>query len=138
MQESVVRFYCKSLEYGSKHVYQSLPRLLFVWFNFASNVPSPPTEKQRQQERDAMAEYRAMLELHHKTVKIMSTHIAKLYNTVPAYIFLTVYSQLISRICHPNAQVWNQLKGMIAGIVGRHPHQAIWMMMAVSKVSETI
>jgi len=32
----VVKYYAQSLHYGSKYVYQSLPRLLSIWFDHAS------------------------------------------------------------------------------------------------------
>lgn len=131
MQLSIVQYYCKSLEYGSKHVYQSLPRLLFVWFHFASNVPKASSGGQRGEYN---AEQKAQVHSYDTTVTKMSECILNLFNIVPAYIFLTAYSQLISRICHPHADVWIQLKHMIAEIVIRHPHQAIWMMLAVSNV----
>lgn len=38
LQATVVRYYCKSLPFGCKYVYQSLPRLLQIWFDFAAGV----------------------------------------------------------------------------------------------------
>jgi len=130
MQLAVILYYCKSLEYGSKHVYQSLPRLLYIWFDFASKILRISPE----QERESQADHQALLEAYNTTLNQMSKCILNLFKIVPEYIFLTAFSQLISRICHPHIQVWDQLKRMIAGIVIKHPYQAVWMMMAVSEV----
>jgi len=58
-----------------------------------------------------------------------------LFDKVPKYVFLTGFSQLISRICHPHTNVWTNLKYILVGLITAHPHQSLWMMMAVSKVA---
>lgn len=55
-------------------------------------------------------------------------------NEVPAYVLLTAFSQLISRLGHPNQVVWELLRDLIGTIVVTHTHQALWRMMVASKV----
>lgn len=50
------------------------------------------------------------------------------------YQFLTAFSQLISRICHSNDEVFAVLMDIIAKVFLTYPQQAMWMMTAVSKV----
>lgn len=38
IQQRIVTFYAHSLHYGCKYVYQSLPRLLSIWFDFAAGL----------------------------------------------------------------------------------------------------
>jgi len=51
------------------------------------------------------------------------------------YVLLTAFSQIISRVCHENMEVWNLLREMIGNIICTHPHQTLWMIMAVTKSS---
>lgn len=51
---------------------------------------------------------------------------------LPTYQWLTVLSQLISRICHQNADVVRMVKCIITSILREYPQQALWMMAAVS------
>ncbi|KAJ8304688.1 hypothetical protein KUTeg_018271, partial [Tegillarca granosa] len=51
------------------------------------------------------------------------------------YQLFTAFPQLISRICHGNPDVFQQLKEIIARLYVQFPQQAMWMMMAVSKSS---
>lgn len=53
------------------------------------------------------------------------------------YQFLTAFSQLISRICHSNDEVFAVLMEIIAKVFLAYPQQAMWMMTAVSKVSRS-
>lgn len=51
---------------------------------------------------------------------------------LPTYQWLTVLSQLISRICHQNADVVKVVKYIITSVLQEYPQQALWMMAAVS------
>ena len=35
----IIRHYGHALEYGSKYIYQCMPRMLSLWLDFGSNVP---------------------------------------------------------------------------------------------------
>lgn len=35
----IIRHYGHALEYGSKYIYQCMPRMLTLWLDFGSNVP---------------------------------------------------------------------------------------------------
>lgn len=52
---------------------------------------------------------------------------------LPAYQWLTVLSQLISRICHKNEDIVRVVKLIITSVIQVYPQQALWMMAAVSK-----
>lgn len=57
-----------------------------------------------------------------------------LVDRLPHYMFMTALPQLISRICHSNNEVFVQLCKIIATMVSSYPQQAMWHMIAVSKV----
>lgn len=52
---------------------------------------------------------------------------------LPTYQWLTVLSQLISRICHQNEETVRIVKHIITSVLQEYPQQALWMMAAVSK-----
>lgn len=47
----------------------------------------------------------------------LNDEIIKLSKVLPAYQFLTAFSQLVSRICHKNVSVWNILKSTLLVIL---------------------
>lgn len=65
-----------------------------------------------------------------KINSVISEHTS---NLLP-YQFLTAFSQLISRICHSNNEVFAVLMEIVAKVFLAYPQQAMWMMTAVSKV----
>lgn len=56
-------------------------------------------------------------------------------NTVPAYILMTAFSQLVSRLCHAHQDTWAILKDILVQIISMHPSQTLWLTMAVYKVN---
>lgn len=52
---------------------------------------------------------------------------------LPAYQWLTVLPQLVSRICHQNEEIVRLVKHIITSVLRQYPHQALWLMAAVSK-----
>jgi serine/threonine-protein kinase ATR len=50
-------------------------------------------------------------------------------------MFLTAFSQLVSRICHPHPEVFKHLKNIIAYMLLVYSQQSLWMLMPVYKVS---
>ena len=78
---------------------------------------------------------------------------AELTQALPPYQFLVAFSQLVSRVTHPNADVFNQLEVrttrilyalhfikllplqvIVLKLLKHFPQQALWMMIAISKV----
>ena len=93
----VVRHYGDTLRYGNKFIYQSIPRLLTLWLDFGASLPdagggsrSQPSERHTLQ----------------KTLEQLNVVMADLLDQLPPYQFLIAFSQLISRVCHPNGEVF--------------------------------
>ncbi len=53
----------------------------------------------------------------------------------PTYAFLTVYPQMVSRICHPEERVFEHLSNILMKVLFLYPCQAIWMLIAVKNSS---
>ncbi|WVZ78438.1 hypothetical protein U9M48_026147, partial [Paspalum notatum var. saurae] len=114
----VLLCYGKSLHKGHKYLFQVLPRMLTLWFKFGSICIG-----------DGSSSGQHMKEIHVKVSGIIRGCLKDL----PTYQWLTVLSQLISRICHQNADVVRIVKCIITSILREYPQQALWMMAAVWK-----
>lgn len=146
-KENVVKFYTKSLHHGCKYVYQSLPRLLTIWFDYSAlgldELPvrrcgrkSSSASSSKSGSGTSVSEAKVARPLAwEQTVNNMQTTIKTLLTEVPAYVLLTAFSQLISRLCHPNPVVWELLRELIGTIMCTHTHQALWMTQVVANVS---
>ena len=55
---------------------------------------------------------------------------------VAPYQFMIAFSQLMSRICHPDTEVSKILKALIGRCLQEYPQQAMWGMMAVSRSAD--
>ncbi|CAG5050354.1 unnamed protein product [Parnassius apollo] len=106
--------YGKALQYGHKYLYQSMPRMLSIWLDV--EVTSADTS------------------IH--SVLAQMTEIVKTYSErLPIYLYLTAFSQIVSRICHPVKEVYLQLKAIIVKLIMAYPQHTLWMMMCVIKSS---
>ncbi|KAK7390797.1 hypothetical protein VNO78_18880 [Psophocarpus tetragonolobus] len=113
----VLLFYAKGLHRGHKNLFQALPRLLTLWFDFGTvNQRSGSSSKD-------------LKNLHAKVMSIIRGCLKDL----PTYHWLTVLPQLVSRICHQNEEIVRLVKLIITSVLHQYPQQGLWIMAAVSK-----
>ncbi|KAI9688750.1 MAG: serine/threonine-protein kinase M1 [Bathelium mastoideum] len=121
----VIDNYLRSIPFGNKYIYQTLPRAITLWLEVASDVqrsngvPDSTHNDRRQR----------VLEAIHRQVR-------KYCDRMPAFAFYTALPQLMTRITHPHPEVWKILQSIITKIVSHHPQQALWSIMAVVKSSD--
>ncbi|XP_077988664.1 serine/threonine-protein kinase ATR-like [Glandiceps talaboti] len=118
----VVKHFGHSLQYGNQYIYQSMPRLLTLWLDFGAKV----SEQEKSKKSDKYVSIKTVL-IH------LNKMIADQCDKLAPYQYLTAFSQLISRVCHSQVTVFEQLKEIIAKLLVVFPQQAVWMMMAVAK-----
>ncbi|KAL4704204.1 hypothetical protein ACJJTC_011830 [Scirpophaga incertulas] len=107
--------YGKALQYGHKYLYQSMPRMLSIWLDM---------------------DVRGGDDKSAHTVLMQMTEIIKVYSErLPLYLFLSAFSQIVSRICHPAIEVYRQLTAIIVQLILAYPQHTLWMMMCVIKSS---
>ncbi|KAI9005259.1 hypothetical protein BC832DRAFT_531539 [Gaertneriomyces semiglobifer] len=111
------QYYGQALRNGTRYIYQTLPRLLTIWFEFGTLTQS-----------DSLAE-------PSKALKSMTDGLAGLAQKLPAYQFLTAIPQLSSRIGHNNEEVHSLLESILVNILCAYPHQTLWQLVAVSRSS---
>ncbi|XP_050294547.1 serine/threonine-protein kinase ATR [Anthonomus grandis grandis] len=124
LQLHIVHNFGKSLYYGTTYVYQSMPRLLSIWFDYGTRLLDVTNNTVKEERRNILI----------KMTKIIDSFLNKL----PAYVFLTSFSQIISRIAHPQKEVYMQLKAIIIKLMQHYPQQCLWMISSVIKSSYPI
>lgn len=87
----IINCFGKSLHYGTTYIYQSMPCLLSIWFDYGTRMLDI-THSAIKEERKAI-----LLQ--------MTKLIDSFLESLPPYVFLTAFSQLVSRICHPQKEV---------------------------------
>lgn len=120
IQLEIFLLYFKSMLFGSKYIYQSMPRALSIWLDF---TVANDFKNKKQEE-------------HFKRVTSQMNHLAENYTTkLPPFVFFTAFSQLVSRICHPSIEVYNVLKAILVKLIQSFPQQSLWMILSVYKSS---
>nr|XP_022332154.1 serine/threonine-protein kinase ATR-like isoform X2 [Crassostrea virginica] len=129
----VVKHFWQSLRYGNQYIYQSLPRLLSLWLDYGASVVEAEKKERARQTQGAPQSQK--LTNMKKSLSDLNENISKMGRMLAPYQLFTAFSQLISRICHVEPEVFQKLKDLIARIFVSFPQQSIWMMMAISKSS---
>lgn len=118
-QIHMIHCFGKSLQFGTTYVYQSMPRLLSIWFDYGTRLLDVTDAKVREERKNTLIK--------------MTRLIDNFMDRLPTYVFLTAFSQLVSRICHPQKEVYIELKSIIVKLLVKYPQQTLWMMVSVVK-----
>ncbi|XP_012230547.1 serine/threonine-protein kinase ATR [Linepithema humile] len=118
LQIHMLNFYGKSLQYGCKYIHHSMPKMLTVWLDVASRATlasDPPDVIELRQDR--LTKMTQIMEVYH--------------HRLPTFMWLTAFSQLVSRICHPSPQVQSTLCTILVKLISTYPQHCLWMMASV-------
>lgn len=126
----IVNYYATSLEHGCQYIYQSLPRMMSLWLDFGAEYFDHFSNSSRNS-TNANRNLQQLNIILHK----LNTTISNAVQKIPTYAFLTVYPQLVSRICHPEEKVFETLSNIIMKVLFLYQCQAIWMLIAVKNSS---
>lgn len=119
----VIENYVRSLNAGTKYLYQTLPRVLTLWLEMGAQVDKPPEGKASLS--------RELARRRVEQLNLLHTFLDKYIHRLPAYIFYTALPQIVARIAHPNSQVFDRLTHMIVKVVEAHPRQALWSIIGI-------
>eukprot|EP00117_Sycon_ciliatum_P028234 scpid3506/ scgid2987/ Serine/threonine-protein kinase atr; Ataxia telangiectasia and Rad3-related protein len=126
-----VKSFGLSLLNSNKFIYQAMSRLLTIWLDYrqtdSSALPSRP--------KKPTASERSEQNRQKKTMTALNQEIRLLLEKLAPYQFFTAFSQLVSRISHPESMVVALLEDVISHVLVNFPQQALWMMVAVYKSS---
>jgi serine/threonine-protein kinase ATR len=118
----VIENYLRSLNYGTKYLYQTLPRVLTLWLELGAQLNSVPEGKVNPS--------RELFQRRATLLKQVNAYVSKNVKRLPAYIFYTALSQIVARIAHPNLEVFAGIQEIIVKVVEAHPRQALWNLFA--------
>ncbi|KAI6601117.1 hypothetical protein MCOR14_004531 [Pyricularia oryzae] len=119
----VIENYIRSLNYGTKYLYQTLPRILTLWLELGARVDKAPEGKVSLSRELYQRRKQQLEELH----KYLTKHMQKM----PAYIFYTALPQIVARIAHPHPAVFQLLQSIIVKVIDAHPRQSLWSLLGV-------
>lgn len=111
----VCRNYGESLQQGHKHIYESLPRILTLWFDYTSGASSEGGEPRG---RDLTRVLDVMKEI---------------VRNLPTYQWLVVMPQLVSRICHPHSATATTVKYLLKRLLITYPQRTLWALTAATR-----
>ncbi|KAG9243553.1 protein kinase-like protein rad3 [Calycina marina] len=131
LSKLVIESYLRSLIYGTKYIYQTLPRLLTLWLELGAQVVQSMDSKTHPKalSKESVAHIAGQRK---ELLAQVHARFNKYIHKLPAYVFYTAFPQIIARIAHPNAEVYKRLQEIIYKIVSTYPQQAIWSLLAVS------
>jgi serine/threonine-protein kinase ATR len=95
----------RSLQYGSHHLLQSLPRMLTLWFGDEIPRAADPGNHSFDDSDSAMTRFA---------------------HDIPARVWMSCLPQLASRLCHPDPRVSSIVETLLTLILRTYPGQAIW------------
>lgn len=136
-----IKHYVEALVIDIRHVYQALPRLLSLWFEFTSignseqlkNIilESPNTQAmQGKFSRSFVTLYQAdsqpLQQVLTQNQEEANAVIATKYKQITVPAFYTALPQLISRVKHPNNDTTMVVHGILCRVLTKYPAQAMW------------
>ncbi|KAH8096675.1 hypothetical protein BXZ70DRAFT_1032531, partial [Cristinia sonorae] len=111
MNLQTVRCYGKAIKYGSKYIYQTVPRLLTLWLDMGEDKDIKNTE----------------------IFSRVNKEVAKAIMSVPMHKWYTAFPQIVSRVGHSNETVYSVLARLIQAVISEYPKQALWLFTSVVK-----
>ena len=119
----IVENFVRSTVYGTKYYYQTLPKILTLWLDMGMEVMNTAPRTTRDKEfHDHRLSY---LDHINKYLKRYAGE------RMPAFAWYTAFPQIITRISHPNRNVWDALQTIIARVATTYPQQSLWALLAV-------
>lgn len=119
LQQEIMTHYGKSMKYGCSYVFQSMPRFLSIWLDFY-----------KYNKNDKNDSYKPVADN-------LNLVVGRFSELLPAFVFFTAFSQLVSRISHPLPEVYQVVKTIIIKLIVQFPQQSLWMILMVYKSSYT-
>ncbi|KAI0244433.1 hypothetical protein L0F63_002418 [Massospora cicadina] len=113
--EEIVTSGHSCLKLSPKYVYQLLPRILTQWLH--CNVVFRRSAKKLVTANGGMF---------------------AMAKELPVYMFLPVFSQVVSRLNYDGAEVSNVLNAILYRIMVAYPHQALWALVGTSVSSDEV
>jgi len=133
MNHFTVRAYARAIKSGSKFIYQTMPRLLTLWLDLGAD---PAVN-----ESDGFGKINKIVA---EAIKNVPTYKVGCSCSFPWSICLNVnmqwytsFPQIVSRIGHSNAEVYEVLGRLISKVIRDYPKQALWLFMSTTRSTDS-
>ncbi|KAG0147580.1 hypothetical protein CROQUDRAFT_76465 [Cronartium quercuum f. sp. fusiforme G11] len=130
------RNFVRSLTYGTKFIYQALPRMLTLYFSLGEHEDIVRVLKSAERKKRGVEirheDYTQALEAHElgtaflKLDRAMNSAVRKL----PVFEWLTVLPQVVSRVMHKSTHVQALVHKILTHVLRSYPDQALWAMVS--------
>ncbi|KAF9462064.1 hypothetical protein BDZ94DRAFT_1283268 [Collybia nuda] len=110
-----VRSFAKAIKFGSKYVYQTVPRLLTIWLDLGEERTVGGTD----------------------VFKKLNDVVSRAIKEAPTYKWFTAFPQIVSRVGHNNLEVYKHLSRLIVKVMEEYPKQALWLFTSVVKSTKS-
>ncbi|KAF2487961.1 hypothetical protein BDY17DRAFT_290011 [Neohortaea acidophila] len=121
----VVENLIRSIPFGNKYWHETIPKILTLWLDLGACTVT----KARHEEQ-------AVFDRRVKALQNCNKQLQKYFERVPPYVFYSAVPQMISRITHPNKEVWKLLLNILTRIASAHPNQTLWSLLALVKSTD--
>ncbi|KZW04164.1 hypothetical protein EXIGLDRAFT_758462 [Exidia glandulosa HHB12029] len=121
-----VQNYASSLQYGSKYIYQTMPRMLTLWLDLGEEKPILLADQEGRLLKTS-SNYYELQQIHFRMNNAVKIACAK----IAIYKWLTAFPQLVSRVEHGNGTVRAILLGLIVKVISAYPQQGLWSFISV-------
>lgn len=132
---SILEAYTRVLVQGTTHLFHVMPRMLTIWLDNTQKKTAEGSGTPAKRPRSAIPafEHRSARDVQadEKDITEMNNKMREAFNRLGHYVFYTAFAQLISRISHPNEEVFLTLKNILAELIVEYPHQCLWQSIAV-------
>jgi serine/threonine-protein kinase ATR len=127
LAKKTLHFYTESLKFGSKFLFQSMPRLLTLWFEFSQlkGTNSSLSSSTSRSARALSATHRASTPLADFQSTLNKTVNGAL-RSVPSHMWYTSIQQFISRVGHSESDVVEIVINALVLIATEHSRESVW------------
>lgn len=116
-ERNTIRYYFHALKLGTTYIFEALPKLVTVWLDFAQE-----THRSREASR------RIDQVLH---------ELNSLFNEIPAYVWYTCITQILSRITHTHKPSFDVMTKIIVKLITTYPKHALWYVLSHLKSKDS-
>uniref|UniRef100_A0AAV1TA85 Serine/threonine-protein kinase ATR n=1 Tax=Peronospora matthiolae TaxID=2874970 RepID=A0AAV1TA85_9STRA len=129
---NLMKNFVLALAHGTKFVFQSLPRLLTLWFEYGETLYTSTAGQSSVANTTLRQVTQAPSTTEQKVLDDITIVIDEAIELLPAYEWLVCFPQVTSRICHPNPVVVSNVKKIMLRVATAYPTQAMWPLLGLS------
>ncbi|KAL7687930.1 putative serine/threonine-protein kinase ATM [Plasmopara halstedii] len=133
---SLMKNYVLALAHGTKFVFQSLPRLLTLWFDYGEVLYGSSSGRVGSIANKAMRQIEIGLSQSTNEQRVLNditSVVNEAVDSLPAYEWLVCFPQVTSRICHPNPVVVDCVKKIMIKVILTYPAQSMWSLLGLAR-----